>query len=138
MSPAKSENLRSEALHLHRQIFRREPTAFLVDCYLRAHAEIPELNLTDDAHQRAMSVIVGRQLDAAGIEPWLRGGPKRHPLSAKLLLIAYLAECDACHPEFSRHARGKGNALLRMVRTTAGALIRMLRGRIQKILHDIV
>jgi hypothetical protein len=119
-------------------MFRRCPPDNLVDAYVRAHAEIPDLATTDERQLRSVQIIVARCLDALGIEPWLRGKGVRHALSGKMLLLAYLAECDARHPEFMRPVADGRMVLASMGCATLIAVCRLLRGYVQKEWHELV
>ena len=91
-----------------------------------------------DNELRTMEAIVEKHLDALGIEPWLRVGSTRHLLSRKLLLIAYLAECDAQHPEFRRAANGRFLSLVQLCLSTTSGVWHLLRGRRQKALYGLL
>lgn len=132
------EMLRKEAEYLHFSMFRRCSTDNILNAYVRAHAEIPNLGTASEQQIRTVRVIVSRRLDALGIEPWLRDKKVRHLLGAKILLVAYLAECDACHTEFSRRNSGGRMALAKIVHATLMAVLRLLRGRIQKALYGLI
>jgi hypothetical protein len=105
---------------------------------VRAHADIPDLGTIDERELRTVQIIVAHRLDAVGIEPLLRGKGRRHALSAKLLLLAYLAECDARHPEFMRCATNGPKALVSMGSAALMAVFRLLRGHVQKAWHGLV
>jgi hypothetical protein len=130
--------LYEEARYLHLSMFRRCPADNVVDAYVRAHAEIPDLLAVDERQRRTVRLIVARRLDAAGIEPWLRGKRIRHSLSAKIMLLAYLAECDACHPEFARRVPDRWIALANMGSAALTAIFRLMRGRLQKAWYGLV
>jgi hypothetical protein len=138
MTPDARGMLCEEASYLHHRIFGRCATDNLIDAYVRAHAEIPDLLAIDERQLRTVQVIVEHCLDAVGIEPWLRGKKIRHALSAKTLLLAYLAECDACHPEFSRCVSDGRLALVDMGSATFAAVFQLMRGRIQKAWYGLV
>jgi len=127
-----------EAEVLHRQFFRRDAPLRFIEYYTMAHAELPELARANDNELRTVRIVIVRGLDALGIEPWLRSGSRRHLLSRKLLLIAYLAECDAAHPEFRQEVRGRVRSLVHLGRSSALAAIRLLRGRLQKFLYGLL
>lgn len=130
--------LRREAHHLHRGLFRREAPLSLVENYLQAHAAMPELHAASTEQLRTVRIIVANRLDAAAIEPWLRGGRVRHILSRKLLLIAYLAECGAQHPEFRRRARGHWQGWFNMAYAALLSGIILLHGRYLQVRHGLV
>jgi len=138
MAPAADGALRVEARYLHWRLFSRDPPRDLINAYLRAHAEIPGLSAIDPRQLRTVALIVNRRLDAAGIEPWLRGGHHRHALSIKLSMLTYLAECDAGHPEFARLSAGRGRAPLSMGLAATSAVFVLLRGRMQMAWHGLV
>ena len=110
----------------------------LLDLYTQAHSELLNLALASDVELRTMRLVIERNLDALGIEPWLRSSSGRHLLSRKLLLIAYLAECDATHPEFRQAARSRAIGYVLLGQIGAVAIFRLLRGRIQKALHGLL
>lgn len=132
------ETLCKEARYLHSRMFRRCPADDLVDAYVRAHSEIRDLRALDERQLRTVRIIVVRRLDAVAIEPWLRGKGIRHALSAKLLLLAYLAECDTGHREFLRGTSNGRIALVSMVHATMMAFFRLIRGYVQKARHGLV
>lgn len=130
--------LLDEVRHFHASLFGRPPSASLAEAYLRAHADIEALGALDAAQRRSLQRIVERRLDAVAIEPWLRSKTgRRHPLGAKLLLISYLAETDAAHPEYSRASVLPAGLCPLAVRVLSSAA-RMLRGLFQKAWHGIL
>lgn len=131
-------DLTREAEILHRQFFRRDAPLGLIEGYTRAHAELPDIARASDSELRTVRIVIERGLDALGIEPWLRSGPERHLLSRKLLLIAFLAECDAAHPEFRQEMDGRFRSLAQLGRSGALAVIRLIRGRLQKAFHGLL
>ncbi len=131
-------NLTREVEVLHRQFFLCDAPQGLINEYLRAHAELPDMTRASDSELRTVRVIIEKELDALGIEPWLRTGSERHLLSRKLLLTAYLAECDATHPEFRQEVNGRIHSLAHVCRTTALAAFHLLRGRLQKALYGLL
>jgi hypothetical protein len=131
--------LQAEVCYLHRQLFHRAPNDGLVSAYLRVHADLPELHSLDPQQLHTVRTVVTRRLDALGIEPWLRDkSKKRHALSVKLLLLSYLAETDASHPEYTRHGRVVQGVWACMLLTTLSAVFRLLRGRVQAARHGLV
>ena len=131
-------NLTREVEVLHRQFFRRDAPHGLIEGYLRIHAELPDLVRANDDELRTMRIIIEKELDALGIEPWLRFGAERHLLSRKLLLTAYLAECDAAHLEFRQELKGRIRSLTHLCWSTALAAIHLLRGRLQKAFYELL
>jgi hypothetical protein len=127
-----------EAKYLHICMFRRHPSNVIFEAYIRAHAEIPDLCVFDERQLKTVRAVVVQCMDAVGIEPWLRGKRVRHALSAKMLLLAYLAECDSCHPEFSRRASVGRMAVVNMGCAALKAGLCLLRGRIQKAWYGLV
>lgn len=131
-------NLMREVELFHRRLFNREATHRFIESYRRAHAELPDLACASDDELRTVRIIIEKNLDAVGIEPWLRSMPRRHLLSRKLLLIAYLAECDAAHPEFRQEVKGRISSLVQLCMSSAWAAIHLLRGRFQKFLYELL
>lgn len=132
------ESLCKEARYLHGRMFRSCPAANIVDAYVHAHTEIRDLRTLDERQLRTVQIIVAHHLDAVGIEPWLRDKGIRHALSTKLLLLAYLAECDTRHLEFMRGTSDGRIALVRMGRTTLMAIFRLICGYVQKAWYGLV
>jgi hypothetical protein len=131
-------NLTREVEILHRQFFRRDAPHELIKNYTRAHAELSSVWQASASELRTVRIIIAKELNALGIEPWLRSGSERHLLSRKLLLIAYLAECDATHLEFRREEKGRVRSLAQLCRSSALAAVYLLRGRFQKALHGLL
>ena len=131
-------SLTREVELLHRQFFRRDAPQGLVKEYMRAHAEFPDIARASESELRTVRIIIEKKLDALGIEPWLRTGPERHLLARKLLLIAYLAECDTEHPEFRLEVKGRVRSLLQLCKSGALAGIILLNGRYQKALYGLL
>jgi hypothetical protein len=138
MTPVESALLRDEAKYLHLSMFSQYPSNVISDAYVRAHTEIPELRLFDEQQLKTVQIVIAHNLDALGIEPWLRGKKSRHALGAKILLLAYLAECDASHPEFSRCASTARMAFINMGLAALKAGLSLLRGRIHKQWYGLV
>lgn len=138
MTSSESTILYEEARYLHFSMFGRYPDNVTLSYYVSAHAEISLLRFLSEQELNTVRVIIAHSLDATGIEPWLRGKRMRHALSAKMLLLAYLAECDSCHPEFSRCASTGRMALLSIGRAALKAGFCLLRGRIQKVCYGLV
>lgn len=130
--------LSHEVQVLHLQFFRRPAPQSLVEAYLKFHVDSLMLMQATDDELRTVVVVVNKGLDALGIEPWLRGGSARHLLSRKLLLIAYLAECDAAHLESSRGVRGRWRSLVQLFRSTVIGTGHLLKGRLQKALYGLL
>ncbi len=131
-------NLTREAEVLHRQFFRREASLGFIDEYLRAHVELPDIWQASDNELRTVNIVIEKKLDALGIEPWLRTGSRRHLLSRKLLLIAYLAECDATHLEFRQEIIGRTRSFAQLCSSGALGIIRLSKGWIQKALYGLL
>lgn len=130
--------LRQEAECLHRCLFGREASPELVENYLRAHDAMPELHDAPSAQLNTMRTIIIRRLDAVSVEPWLRNGNTRHILSRKLLLISYLAECDAKHPEYMSHSDGFMQGWLKLLLAGLHAGVGLARGRYLKARYGLV
>lgn len=127
-----------EVDYLHSLLFGRAANRTLVEAYLAVHSDLPDLMDADEEQRLAVREIVKSRLDALGIEPWLRTGHRRHLLSRKLLLISYLAECDAAHPEFRRRNAGCFRAFLWLGFAGVLAAARLIRGRVQKVIRGLV
>lgn len=132
---SKQAALTLEAEHLHRCLFFREALPPLVVSYLQVNAMMPELHDSPLEQLRTLNIIVSARLDAVSIEPWLRGGRRRHILTSKLLLVAYLAECDGQHASFLRS--GAGGYLTLFLAGLQG-MVGLLRGRYHKARHGLV
>jgi len=133
-----SVNLTHEVEVLHRQLFRFDAPQRLTEHYIRCHTEVPELMQCKDSERRTVKLIIDKDLNALGIEPWLRIGLSRHLLTRKLLLIAYIAECDAEHPEFREEARGHIRSLVKVFNSSTLALFHLLWGLIQKNIYGLL
>jgi hypothetical protein len=131
-------NLSHEVQVLHQQFFRSPAPPALIDQYLRFHAESPTLVQATPQELRTVATIVHKRLDALGIEPWLRGGAQRHLLSRKLLLIAYLAECDAAHLGFRRAVSGRLPSCLQLCGAGVRGAWHLLTGRLQKAMYGLL
>lgn len=130
--------LLDEVLHFHTSLFSRPPSQDLAAAYVRAHGDIAALADMNSAQRQSLRRIIQRRLDAVAIEFWLRSKDgSRHPLSAKLLLISYLAETDACHPEYRRSGIARGGLCAMSVQVLRSA-VRMVCGLFQKGRHGIV
>ncbi len=132
---SKQSVLGLEAEHLHRCLFYCEAPQSLVTSYLQAHAVMPEMRAPILDQLRTINVIVEKRLDAVAIEPWMRQRKRRHILTSKLLLVAYLAECDGLHASFLRGATA-GNFTLFLAGLRGG--FGLLRGGVQKARHGLV
>ncbi len=129
------EELKREGEHLYRCLFGEEAPSSLIGHYLDVHDCLAELRDIPVEQSRTMHVIVGKRLNAVAIQPWLRRKGRRHVLSAKLLLIAYLAECGGKQAGFSRHTRqGRGALMFTVLRGFFG----LLRGQYLKMRHGLL
>jgi hypothetical protein len=131
------ERYREEVTFLHQQMFYRNPSDSLVNSYLSAHRYLPELRRIEPAQMRLIQKIISKQLSVMGIEPWLRTKGDRHPITSKLLLISYLSECDASHPEFNRKHHCNKNGLLAIIRQGINGVFCLIHGRLEMIRHGI-
>lgn len=135
---AMSVDLDGEGRYLYRRLLGDEASAELLGHYRCAHRDLSELRDIGAAQRRTLNIIVSRQLDAAGIEPWLRGGASPHALAIKLHLLAYLGECVAAHPRFNRRTASLSGALVDLFLRTLTALFSLLRGYLQKTRHGLI
>lgn len=110
----------------------------MAQAYVQAHFDLPDLSLASEAEARTVRVIVDRKLDALAIEPWLRRGPRRHLLSRKLMLVAYVMECDGGHPEIRQELTGRYAGFASLCATSIASALRMARGRLQMMMHGLV
>jgi hypothetical protein len=112
--------LTSECIFLYKCMFGRPPSGQFMQHYLDAHCARPELCSSSYLENATLQKLQAKNLNAVCIEPWLRRINQNHPLTAKLLLITYIAECDSRHPEFNRNTKGcllgKCQLLLELVR----------------------
>lgn len=131
-------DLDGEARYLYRRLLGGEASAELLGHYRCAHRDLNELRDIGAAQRRTLSIIVSRQLDAAGIEPWLRGGASPHALAVKLHLLAYLGECVAAHPRFNRRTASLSGAFADLFLRMLAALFSLLRGYLQKTRHGLL
>lgn len=125
-----------EVRYLHFQLFGREASQGLIEAYVGVHHDRPELMEASAAEISTVGVVIKRRLDALGIEAYLRSrGRRRHLLTRKIMLINYLAECDGCHPEFSRRSPGRLQGFLVLASVGLIGMVRLLRGRTEGLLH---
>jgi hypothetical protein len=94
--------LKREADLFHSQLFAVVPSSWLVEQYLSFHQKVGWLATFDESQVNTLRVVVERRLNAVGVEFWLRDPRALHPLTAKLTLVSYLAECERGHPRFCR------------------------------------
>lgn len=132
---SRQAELRQEARHLHRCLFRLEALPSTIAYYLQVHVMLPELRDAQPEQLRTVQKIVAARLDAVAIEPWLRRGKRRHALTSKLLLLAYLAECGGQHSSLMR--RDAGGCLSLLVDVLRGGF-GLLRGRFQKVRYGLL
>jgi len=130
--------LTREAELFHRQFFRHNPSHRFVEQYLKVHAEQPELMHATDNEFRTVQIIVEKELNAFGIEPWLRSDSRRHLLSRKLLLTSYLTECGAMHPQFRQEVEGRARSFFQLCQSVALAAILLVRGKLHKGLYGLL
>jgi hypothetical protein len=132
---SRQAELGQEAMHLHRCLFCREALPSIVADYLQVHVMLPELCDAPPEQLRTVQKIVAARLNAVAIEPWLRRGKRRHALTSKLLLLAYLAECGGQHASLMRH--NAGGHLTLLINGLRGGL-GLLRGRFLKARHGLL
>ena len=110
-------NLRLEAAHLYRCLFKRDLPDLLALHYIDAHESLSdEWKVTgDQAH--TLQLIVENGLSATAVEPWLRRRGSHHIVSAKLLLLVHLDECGHRDAGILRNTRlGRFGLLLSVIR----------------------
>lgn len=130
--------LKKEACYLHLCFFHKQPDEIFVSNYLAAHIELPELRYFPEEQLRSVRIIVESGLNAMGIEPWLRRSGIRHPLTSKLMLVAYLSECDSRHRDFSRKSSGRYKAWLCMFLNLFRSVLSLSSGYISKKRYKLV
>jgi hypothetical protein len=131
-------HLTHEVQVLHSQCFGRAAPQELIKAYVKFHIESPKLVEATNEEIQTLVTVINKELDAFGIEPWLRGGPTRHLLSRKLLLISYLAECDAAHLESSQLLKGRWRILVQLFCNSVNGIGYLLKGRFQKALYGLL
>jgi len=127
--------LRREAEHLFRCLFGGELPSALAANYLKVHECLAELHDLPVNELGTLRIIVDKRLDAAAVEPWLRRQGRRHALSAKLLLVIYLAECGGS-PAGSLRRGAPGRRVLFL--STLGGMVGLLRGFYLKVRYGLV
>jgi hypothetical protein len=127
-----------EVIFLHEKMFARKPEKALLEAYERAHCSLVDLQVPLKNEVLSLSIIISKNLDVMGIEPWLRGKGRRHLITSKLLLLAALSECDASHCEFDMKSISNGNALLAIMCHGFIGTLRLIRGRLQMTRHGVV
>lgn len=130
--------LEREACHFHFCFFHRSPSESLKKNYILAHAEFPDLQNPPENQLKSVHLIIEKKLNALGIEPWLRKKKNRHILTSKILLISYLAECDASHQEFCRQSSGRLYSWIDMALSGLEGILNLLHGYIQKTRYGLV
>jgi hypothetical protein len=107
-----------------------------MDRYLKFHQDCPELMVATPEEIHTVTTIVDKKLDALGIEPWLRKGTNRHLLTRKLMLIAYLTECDA---EYYKYWRGSPErSIWYLLLDCIRAGFQLSKGLVQKALYGLL
>jgi hypothetical protein len=124
-----------EANYFFHCLFGSEAPSTLVTQYARVHDELPEMSDFLSDKLGTINIIISRRLDAVSIEPWFRKTTIRHPLSAKLLLIAYLAETQGGRTEFSRQ---RIVGWLGLMKAIVGGVLSLMAGRYQIFRHGLV
>lgn len=89
--------LERELRYFHKCLFQREPPPSLIKLYHDVHHDRADLFEASGNEAADVLKIVTKELDAVGIEPWLRFQTQRHLLSRKILLVMYLAETGGRH-----------------------------------------
>lgn len=129
------QELEQEGRHLYRCLFQKQAPSELMVHYCEAHENLPALRAIPYEQYRSLRIIVDKQLDAAAIEPWIRDPGRRHALSAKLLLLAYLDECSGNQSGLRRQPIPSRTS---MAWTIMRGFFCLLHGRYQKIRHGLL
>jgi len=110
-------NLKLEAGHLYRCLFKRELPEATALYYISALGSLSEHWSASEEQAQTLQLIVRKELPATAIEPWLRQKGSRHIVSAKLLLLAHLDECSGGERGALRNTRlGRIRLLATVVR----------------------
>ena len=135
---ANYENLIHELEIFHYQFFSCVPPVVTVSAYIAAHRDKPELFYASESEIRTINIIVEKNINALGIEPWLRISSKRHLLSRKLLLISYLAECDAAHQDFRQESKGLFHSFIGIFFSLSLGAFLLVKGRIDISIYGLL
>ena len=130
--------LTNEVNYFHKRLFDSAASADFTKAYIRAHMDLTDLAGSDEQQCRTVRLVIERRLDALGVEVFLRSRCTRHLLTRKLLLMNYLAECDASHPEFLRGSTKRFYGFFTLCLVGFLMVKRLLLGRIQKTIHGLV
>jgi hypothetical protein len=132
------DDIEYEAEYLYHSLFSRKAPDSVIRLYTEAHIDLPELRFEGIKESRqldTLEVVLSKKLNAVAIEPWLRKGNLRHPLSAKLLLLAYIAESGGQHQEFSRNLN---SGWLDLIKTGSSSMFQLLYGLYLKRRYGLV
>lgn len=136
MEISSNEALNLEVRQLFNSLFGEPPSLKLVATYLRAHDEMIDLRHFPDYELHTLQLITKKNLNATLIEPWLRRkNGLRHAVSAKLLLVVYLAEC--CN-ESPRMIRQMSHDRFSITATVLRGLMGLLYGLFLKVRYGLV
>lgn len=135
---ASGADLGGEARFFYRRLLGGVPSPEIISLYIRAHEEIEELRTIGAEQQRTIELILVHDLDATGIEPWLRGNQAPHALGIKLRMLAYLSECAEAHPKFGQRPAGLLRTFARLGFCAVPALFSLVRGYVQKSKHGLL
>ena len=121
--------LSNEMKFFYKALFGLKPPEKLIQHYMQAHNVLIDSSDFDEVQVETIRLILKKNLDPVGIELWLRHKRKRHLLSAKLMLVSYLAESGGKVDCFSRsQTRSKINLILYLI----GSIFTFVRGYYQK------
>lgn len=140
LSPTDFIALDRESRYFHKCLFNEEAEQSFVELYRAVHLEQANIFASSDREIACVARIVAKRLDAVGIEPCLRRRcERRHLLSRKLMLATYLAEADGQHlAKYGLQERQSWCQLwCRIFIKVAGGSLRLTRGFIQAIRHDL-
>ena len=125
-----------EAGHLFTCLFGEAPPPKLTEQYVHAHQILRELREFPAPELHTMRLIVSKRLNAAMIEPFLRRKHgRRHAVSAKLLLLVYLAECGEVQPGA---LRGGPQSRFAIVSAASRGVAGLLVGLYLKVRHGLL
>jgi len=124
-----------EIKFFYKALFGENPPEKLVYYYIKAHSNIIRLSDFDYAQFETVQMIINKNLDCVGIEPWLRNNKQRHLLSSKLILVTYLAESGA---DFDYFARNKKRSKLKFILCLIFSIFILMRGYYQKYKYGLL
>jgi len=90
------EELTDEVVYFHKSMFGFEPNLELIRHYVSANQQCSELH-ADSCEIELIHHLIKKKLNVLAPESALRCRVNRHLLTRKMILLAYIAECDDVH-----------------------------------------